>query len=79
MDQVYQQVYLSTMHIDISGALIGGVIGGSLVLSLVSISCSLVTVIIVVLVCRRPTVPGGSVHLEDVNIHAHYAEGASYI
>ena len=62
MGQVYQQRYLSTMHVDITGALIGGVIGGSLVLSLVSISCSLVAVIILVLVGRRPTVSGGSVH-----------------
>ena len=52
LGQVYQQMHLSTMHIESSGALILGLV----------IISSLVAVLILVLVRRRPTVPGGSVH-----------------
>ena len=48
-------------YIDTSGALIACTIGGSLVLGLVIITF-LVAVLIQVLMCRRPTVPGGFVH-----------------
>ena len=48
-------------HIDPSGALIGGVTGGSLVLVGLVVITLLVAVLILVFVRRRPSVPGGSV------------------
>ena len=59
--------YISLFCLNSTGALIGGVIGGSLALGLVIIT-SLVAVLIMVLVCRRHAVPGRSVHL-TVNVH----------
>ena len=60
-------MHLSNMHVESSGALIGGAIGGSLALGLVIVISSLVALLILVLVCRRPLYQVG-LYAEDMNV-----------